>query len=103
MSHIILDPRTVAKLNGLRDRVASRAAENGRSMNTEIIEAIERHLQGSDRISEIWQFIQEHREDIKAIDRIRDAVYALEAYATHYDDAFYDALTRHRKMTSLSI
>ena len=31
---------------GLRDQVARRAAENGRSMNTEIIDAIENHLRG---------------------------------------------------------
>jgi predicted DNA-binding protein len=82
--------------DGLRDRLASRAAENGRSMNTEIVEAIERHLQGSDRISEMWQFIQEHREDIKAIDRIRNAIYVLEASASHHDDEFHGALRAHR-------
>lgn len=29
---------------GLRDSVARRAAENGRSMNTEIVDAIQKHL-----------------------------------------------------------
>jgi predicted DNA-binding protein len=38
---------------GLRDRVARRAKKNGRSMNTEIIDAIERHLTGLDRLADL--------------------------------------------------
>ena len=52
---------------GLRDKVATRAAQNGRSMNTEIIEAIERHLQGADRITRLWEFFERHRESIESI------------------------------------
>ena len=40
---------------GLRDRLARRAAENGRSMNTEIVDAIEKHLEGADRITKLWE------------------------------------------------
>jgi predicted DNA-binding protein len=38
---------------GVRERVAQRAAENGRSMNTEIIAAIEAHLNGLDRFASL--------------------------------------------------
>ena len=63
---------------GLRDRVAKRAAENGRSMNTEIIEAIEKHLQGVDRITELWAFFEKHRGNIEAIADINSRVDNLE-------------------------
>jgi predicted DNA-binding protein len=36
---------------GLRDRIAKRADKNGRSMNTEIIAAIEAHLKTRDRFA----------------------------------------------------
>jgi predicted HicB family RNase H-like nuclease len=63
---------------GLRDRVASRAAENGRSMNTEIIDAIEKHLKGADRVTELWEAFEKHRENLEAIPRIWEAVEYLE-------------------------
>lgn len=37
----------------LRERVKARAADNGRSMNTEVIAAIERHLVASNRLDEL--------------------------------------------------
>jgi hypothetical protein len=52
---------------GLRDRVASRASDNGRSMNTEIVEAIEQHLTGADRVTQLWEIFTKHRENIEAI------------------------------------
>jgi hypothetical protein len=48
---------------GLRDRVARRAGENGRSMNTEIIDAIEKHLKGADRITQLWDILEKHPLD----------------------------------------
>jgi hypothetical protein len=65
---------------GLRDKVGRRAAENGRSMNTEIIDAIEKHLEGTDRISQLWEMFQKHRENIEAIPRIWDAVEDIELH-----------------------
>jgi predicted DNA-binding protein len=64
---------------GLRDRVARRAAENGRSMNTEIIDAIENHLKGADRITQLWEIFEKHRENLEAIPYIWDAVEYLES------------------------
>jgi hypothetical protein len=63
---------------GLRDRVARRAAENGRSMNTEIIDAIENHLRGADRVTQLWETFEKHRANIEAIGLIWDAVDHLE-------------------------
>jgi len=66
---------------GLRDKVAARAAENGRSMNTEIVEAIERHLQGADRITRLWEFFERHRESLESVPLLRTAVENLEIFA----------------------
>jgi hypothetical protein len=63
---------------GLRDRVARRAAENGRSMNTEIIDAIEKHLEGADRITHLWYLFEKNRENLEAIPHIWAAVEDLE-------------------------
>ena len=38
--------------DGLRERIKHRAAVNGRSLNTEIVDAIERHLERGDRLDE---------------------------------------------------
>src|SRR5262249_56786985 len=65
---------------GLRDRVARRAAENGRSMNTEILEAIERHLTGADRVTQLWEFFGKHQENIEAIRWILPAIRLIEGY-----------------------
>jgi|SRR5438067_8849202 hypothetical protein len=63
---------------GLRDSVARRAAENGRSMNTEIIDAIENHLRGADRVTQLWEAFEKHRANIEAIGLIWSAVDHLE-------------------------
>jgi hypothetical protein len=59
---------------GLRDRVAKRAGENGRSINTEIIDAIEKHLVGADRIAQLWAFMEKHRATIEAIPEIEQSL-----------------------------
>ena len=37
----------------LRERLKQRAAENGRSVNSEVVAAVERHLTASDRLGEL--------------------------------------------------
>jgi hypothetical protein len=69
---------------GLRDRVAQRAAENGRSMNTEIIEAIEQHLAGADRVTQLWEIFTKHRENIEAIPFL---LYAMEQLSNAVSDS----------------
>jgi hypothetical protein len=82
---------------GLRDQVARRAAENGRSMNTEIIDAIEKHLKGSDRVTQLWDIFEKHRADIEAINSIRNAVLYLEHRVSRMTDGdFYGMLSRVR-------
>jgi hypothetical protein len=53
---------------GVRDAVANLAEENGRSINTEILAAIEKHLEGAGRMTEMWDFYQKHRQLIEAMD-----------------------------------
>ena len=65
---------------GLRDRVARRAAENGRSMNTEIVEAIEHHLTRADRVTQLWELFGKHQENIEAIPVISSAIEDIEGY-----------------------
>jgi hypothetical protein len=65
---------------GLRDRVARRAEENGRSMNTEIVEAIEQHLARADRVTVLWQTFEKHQENIEAIPVILAAIQQIEGY-----------------------
>ena len=79
---------------GLRDRVAHRAAENGRSMNTEIVEAIEQYLAGADRMTRLWEFIEKHRESIEEIDYIFDAVMDLEHRLDGIDHAGTGGMTK---------
>jgi Arc-like DNA binding domain len=84
--------------SGLRNSVARRADENGRSMNTEIIEAIEKHLEGADRVTELWENFGKHRENIEALDAIRGAVEALErAVSGLTEGEFYGRLTEMRE------
>jgi hypothetical protein len=56
---------------GLRSAIAKRAAKNGRSVNTEIIEAIEQYLSGEDRFSRVETFFEKHRENIEEIAKLR--------------------------------
>jgi predicted DNA-binding protein len=81
---------------GLRDRVAHRAAESGRSMNTEIVEAIEKHLEGADRMTRLWEFIEKHRENVEALDHIWDAVEYLESRVEKIDGEGSGVLTEWR-------
>ena len=65
--------------SGLRNRIANRATENGRSMNTEIVEAIEKHLEAADRMTSLWGFVEKHRENVEALDHIMEAVEYIES------------------------
>jgi uncharacterized coiled-coil protein SlyX len=45
--------------DGMRENLAKLATANGRSMNTEIIAALEKHLERDDKISELDQEIEQ--------------------------------------------
>ena len=73
--------RIIVRLpDGMRDRLAKTAETNGRSVTAEVVAAIEKHLEGLDRITAIWQFIEKHRENIEDIGHIMGAVEALEEW-----------------------
>jgi predicted DNA-binding protein len=42
----------------MRQRIASLAADNGRSMNAEIVAALEKHLESGDAIVELWARVE---------------------------------------------
>jgi Arc-like DNA binding domain len=74
--------RIIVRLpDGMRDKLADLAQANGRSMTAEAVAAIERHLQGTNRIAELWEFFEKHRSNIEMISVIRAAVINLEIYA----------------------
>ena len=55
--------------DGMRENLAKLATANGRSMNTEIIAALEKHLAGDGKISKLEQDIDQLRlkfEDLEA-------------------------------------
>ena len=87
---------------GLRDKVAARAAQNGRSLNSEIIEAIERHLQGADRITRLWEFFEWHRESIESVPLLLTAVENLEISAERSGE-FHGVLQRRRESAPPSV
>jgi predicted DNA-binding protein len=83
--------------SGLRERVARRAGENGRSMNTEIIDAIEKHLMDADRVTRLTEAFERHLPNIETIDLIYDAVYHLEnRVRTLTGGEYYGVLNRAR-------
>jgi predicted DNA-binding protein len=89
---------------GLRDRIAQRAVENGRSVSAEIVEAIEKHLEGVDRITQIWETLKKHQQDMEDVGLIRQAVLNLEGAMADVanDTDFYGVLSsalRHRVET----
>jgi hypothetical protein len=64
---------------GMREAITKRAMENGRSINTEIVAAIEKYLAGEDRFAAIEAFIESYKEDIEAIPECCQKVETLEA------------------------
>jgi dsDNA-specific endonuclease/ATPase MutS2 len=71
--------RIIVRLpDGMRDKLAALAEANGRSMTSEVVAAIEKHLKGTDRVTELWEVFEKHRENLEAIDLIWGAVEDLE-------------------------
>lgn len=64
--------------DGMRDTLAKLADANGRSMNAEIIAALEQHLSGLDRLSAVEAFIAAHRKSIESLSEITGTVKNLE-------------------------
>jgi len=61
--------------DGMRENLAKLATANGRSMNTEIIAALEKHLERDDKISKLEQDIDQLQlkfEDLEA--KVKDVL-----------------------------
>lgn len=65
---------------GMRERLEQRAAETGRAMSAEVIEAIEKHLLGADRVTQLWELFGKHQENIELIPLILVAITEIEAW-----------------------
>jgi hypothetical protein len=69
----------------MRERLEHRAAENGRSMSAEVVEAIEKHLTSADRVTQLWERLGRHQEYIEAIPMILSAIGQIETYLKDVD------------------
>jgi predicted DNA-binding protein len=65
---------------GVRERLAEMASNNGRSMNAEVIAAVEQALRGPDRLSAMEDFIEKYREQIKVIEDLEHSIKSLEEF-----------------------
>lgn len=57
---------------GMRDAIARLAESNGRSINTEIIAAIEQHLRGPSRLDALEAFVDKHRKMLDDLAEIKE-------------------------------
>jgi predicted DNA-binding protein len=90
--------RIIVRLpDGMRDQLANLAEANGRSMTAEVVAAIERHLKGIDRVTQIWETLKKYQQDIEDIGLIRQAVLNLEGAMEDVgeDNVFYGVLRRN--------
>src|SRR5450631_2137656 len=60
--------------DGMRDQLTDLAEANGRSLTAEVVAALERHLKGVDRVTEISETLKKYQPDIERIDILRQAV-----------------------------
>jgi uncharacterized protein Yka (UPF0111/DUF47 family) len=54
--------------DGMRERIAHEAKVNGRSMNAEIVERLERTLESDDVVSQLWEKVETLEEYVSDID-----------------------------------
>ena len=91
--------RIIVRLpDGMRDDLAALAESNGRSMTSEVVAAIEKHLKGVDRVTQLWEFFERHRQQIEEIALVRAAVENLEVFAGRTGD-FHGVLRERRRKT----
>jgi predicted DNA-binding protein len=89
--------RIIVRLpDGMRDELAALAEANGRSMTSEVVAAIERHLKGVDRVTQLWEFFERHCREIEEIPSVRAAVENLEIFAGRTGE--FRGILRERQM-----
>jgi len=54
--------------DGMRDRIANLSRHKGRSMNTEIVDALEKHLDNDVSASELWAKVERLESKVQALD-----------------------------------
>ena len=84
-----LDRIIVRLPEGMRAKIAQLADDNGRSMTAEVVAALEKHLKGVDRISEISEFIEEFAEEIQGIDDLKARLDRLENLTKSLSDSMF--------------
>lgn len=66
---------------GMRDKIAALAATNGRSMNSEIVAALEKHVEEDTSLSELYEFVEalqaQMKEQQRKVERLEDAVRSI--------------------------
>jgi predicted DNA-binding protein len=88
--------RIIVRLpDGMRDALAALAEANNRSMTSEVVAAIEQHLKGVDRVTQLWEFFERHRQQIEDLPLVRAAVENLENLASRTGD-FHGVLRDQR-------
>lgn len=68
--------------DGMREAIAKRAAESGRSMNSEIVAAVEQYLAKPDRFAELSEFIEANRDYIAKLESL---YFVVEEINDHLD------------------
>jgi hypothetical protein len=78
----------------MRDSVAKLAAANGRSINTEIVAAIEKHLAGVDQLQQMRRELDEHRH---LIETVEGKFEELERMVLRHDEAVFPMKYERRR------
>jgi plasmid stability protein len=90
--------RIIVRLpDGMRDKIATMAAANGRSMTAEVIAALDQHLKGADRITQLWDLFEKNRKNIEEIPQIWDAIQNLEWQVERVTGASLSGIRAARK------
>jgi len=56
--------------DGMRDTVSKLAAEKGRSMNAEIVAALEAHLENEDTIAILWNKVEALEGKVETLEQV---------------------------------
>lgn len=67
-----LDRIIVRLPEGMRDKIASLAETNGRSMTAEVVAALEQHLKGPTKLDQLSEFVEKYRKTVERVDDIID-------------------------------
>jgi len=72
----------------MRAKLSELADANGRSMTAEVVAALDKHLKGVDRLTEISDFIEDHKESIEGLAELWEKVEKIERMVYDHDERF---------------